>query len=102
RCKMFRILRWLLSLAATAGLLWAAYRVPLGKHTLFGHVRAIFGTQEAKDLAEGTEQEAEKVAERVRNGLHKDGGKDGGAATATSSPNPPPPLAPARERRRKV
>ncbi|HEX9102826.1 MAG TPA: hypothetical protein VF997_11515 [Polyangia bacterium] len=49
---------------------WFAVTVPLGKRTLWGHVHAIFGTQEAKDLAEGTKQEAEKVAQKVKEELH--------------------------------
>jgi hypothetical protein len=67
---MFRLIRFLVSLAMFVGLLWFAINVPLGKHTLWGHLRAIFGTQEAKDLAEGTKTEAHKVAERVREELH--------------------------------
>ncbi len=67
---MFRLIRFLFSLAVTAAFLWFAVSVPLGKRTLWGHLRAIFSTPEAKDLAEGTRQEAEKVAERVRQELH--------------------------------
>jgi len=43
--------------------------VPLGKRTLWGHVHAIFGTQEARDLADGTEEEAKKVAQKVKEEL---------------------------------
>jgi hypothetical protein len=69
---MFRLVRFLISLAMTAAFIWFAVTVPLGRLTLWGHLRAIFGTQEARDLAEGTREEAQKVAERVREELHRD------------------------------
>ncbi len=71
---MFRFFRLLLSLAMLAAFVWFATNVKLGKRTLWGHLAAIFATQEAKDLAEGTKEEAEKVARRVRDELHRDGG----------------------------
>jgi hypothetical protein len=67
---MFRLIRLLLSLAMLAGIVWFAVNVPLGKRTFWGHLRAIFSTPEAKDLAEGTKEEAQKVADKVRQGLH--------------------------------
>jgi hypothetical protein len=69
---MFRLIRFLISLAMTVAFVWFAVTVPLGRLTLWGHLRAIFGTQEARDLAEGTKEEAQKVAERVREELHRD------------------------------
>jgi hypothetical protein len=69
---MFRLVRWLFSLAVLAIVLWFATNVPLGKRTLWGHVRAIVSTQEAKDLAEGTKEEAERMARRVKEELRKD------------------------------
>jgi hypothetical protein len=71
---MFRLVRFLISLALFAAIVWFATTIPLGKRTLWGHLRAIFATQEAKDLAEGTKEEAKKVADRFRAGLAKDGG----------------------------
>jgi hypothetical protein len=67
---MFALIRFLISLAMLAVFVWFAVTVPIGKRTLWGHARAIWGTQEAKDLADGTKEEAEKVAERVRQELH--------------------------------
>jgi hypothetical protein len=66
---MFRLIRFVISLAMLVAFIWFSVNVPLGKRTLWGHVLAIFGTQEAKDLADGTRQEAHKVAERVREEL---------------------------------
>ena len=69
---MFRLIRFFVSLAMTAAFVWFAVTVPLGQLTLWGHLRAIFGTQEARDLAQGTREEAERVADRVREELHRD------------------------------
>jgi hypothetical protein len=66
---MFRLIRFLVSLAMFAAFIWFAVTVPLGKRTLWGHLHAIVGTQEAQDLADGTTEEAKKVAHRVREEL---------------------------------
>src|SRR5438132_14309187 len=68
---MFGLIRFLISLAMLAAFIWFAVSVPLGKRTLWGHTRAIFGSQEAKDLAEGTKEEAEKVARKVKDEMHQ-------------------------------
>ena len=66
---MFRLLRWAFWMFALAVMLWFAATVPLGRRTLVQHVRAIAGTPEAQSLAEGTRDEAAKVADRVRQEL---------------------------------
>ena len=63
------LVRFLISLVMLAAFVWFAVTVPLGKRTLWGHVHAIFATQEAQDLADGTKQEAEKVARKVKEEL---------------------------------
>src|SRR5271154_346388 len=68
---MFRLIRFLFSLLMLAAVVWFAVNVPLGKRTLWGHLHAIFSTPEAKDLADGTKEEAQKVADKVRQGLHQ-------------------------------
>jgi hypothetical protein len=65
------LVRFLFSIVMLLAFVWFAVTVPLGKRTLWGHVHAIFGTQEAKDLAEGTKEEAEKVARKVKAELHQ-------------------------------
>jgi hypothetical protein len=67
---MFRLIRLLISVAMTAAFVWFAVTVPLGKHTLWGHLVAIFSTPQAKDLAEGTREEAHKVVDRIREERH--------------------------------
>jgi hypothetical protein len=60
------IFRLLFTLLVLIAVFWFATTVKLGKHTLYGHLRAIFATQEAKDLAEGAKDEAKKIRERMR------------------------------------
>ncbi len=67
---MFGLIRFATSLVMLAAFVWFAVTVPLGKRTLWGHLHAIFATQEAKDLAEGTKEEAERVARKVKEELH--------------------------------
>jgi len=64
------LVRFIFSLVMLLAFVWFAVTVPLGKRTLWGHVHAIFATQEAKDLAEGTKEEAEKMARKVEAELH--------------------------------
>ncbi len=64
------LFRFAFSLLVLVALIWFATTVSIGKRTLYGHVRAIFATQEAKDLAEGAKDEAKKIAERVRQEGH--------------------------------
>jgi hypothetical protein len=73
---VFRLLRWLFSLALFAVFVWFAVTVPLGKRTLWGHLRAIAATDEAKDLAEGAKEEAKKVADKLREGVAPDKAED--------------------------
>ena len=48
------MLRFLLkaafSMLALAGFLYATFFVPLGRHTLYGHLKRIAGTDEAREL----------------------------------------------------
>jgi hypothetical protein len=64
------LVRFCISLVMFAAFIWFAVTVPLGNHTLWGHLHAIFATQEAKDLADGTKEEAEKVVHKVKDELH--------------------------------
>jgi hypothetical protein len=62
---MFSLVRFLFSLIIFAIVVWFAVSVPLGSRTLWGHLKAIAGTKEAKDFAEGTKEEAKKVADKL-------------------------------------
>ena len=86
------LVRFVFSLLTLLAFIWFAVTVPLGKRTLWGHVHAIFGTQEAKDLAEGTKEEAEKVARKVKAELHQpDMARAETTVTPSESPRPTTP-----------
>jgi hypothetical protein len=59
-------------MSALAVLIWFGATVPLGNRTFFGHLRAITATPEAHDLAAGTEEEARRVADRLRHEWSQD------------------------------
>ncbi len=75
------------SLLTFAALIWFATSVPLGKKTLWRHLQAIFATREAHELAEGTKDEARKVADRLRG--HPDLGVSPGAPAPKAEAGPP-------------
>jgi hypothetical protein len=70
---MFRLIRWAVSLVIFAIVVFFATTVQLGKRTLFGHIWAIIHTPEAKDLAEGTKEQAKRVAEKMKSEMKNDG-----------------------------
>ena len=49
-----------------AGVCWFGTQVPLGSHTLFGHLHAISETKESQDLFDGTKQSAGPLVDHVR------------------------------------
>lgn len=73
---MLRLIKFLFWLASMCALLYFAATVKLGDRTLIGHLRAIASTPEAKDLAEGTRKEAEKVKEKVKQDLQDEPAKE--------------------------
>jgi hypothetical protein len=63
------MIRFLLYLALAAGLTYCGATVKLGKRTLFGHIRAIWATEEVQDLAHGVEEQAGPAVDRVKRGF---------------------------------
>ncbi len=79
------MIRFLLFLAIAAGLVWCGATVPLGKRTFFGHVRAIWHTEEAQDLKEGVKETAGPAVHKLEKGINagvKAMQDDGSAAKA--------------------
>jgi hypothetical protein len=56
-------------LAIAIALAWFATTVQLGKHTLVGHVRAIWHTEEVRDLKDGVKEKAGPAVERLERGV---------------------------------
>jgi hypothetical protein len=52
--------------ALFAGFCWFGTQVPLGSHTLFGHLHAIAGTRESQDLFDGTKESTRPLVDDVR------------------------------------
>jgi hypothetical protein len=98
---MLWLVRWLFTLFLFAVTLWFATTVPLGKRTLWGHLSAIFASKEAHELAEGTREEAAKVAAKLRELGHDAGAGPSSATSAAEHPRSGAPLDPVDERDRR-
>jgi hypothetical protein len=64
------VIRFLLFLVFAGALAYCGATVKLGNRTLFGHVRAIWHTEEAQDLKRGVEETAGPAVHRVERGIH--------------------------------
>jgi len=86
---MFRALIWLVIIGA---FIFFGSTVKLGNRTLFGHVRAIWHTQEAQDLKHGVQEKSgpavHKLEKGVKAGINamKDDGSGGSAAGSGAAP----------------
>lgn len=65
------MIRFLVYLALAVGLAYCGSTVKLGKRTFFGHVKAIWATDEAKELKAGVKEKAGPAADRVKRGIEK-------------------------------
>ena len=63
------MLRLLVILALALGLAYLGSTVKLGKRTFFGHIRAIWHTEQAQDLKNGVEQTARPAVRRLEHGV---------------------------------
>jgi hypothetical protein len=63
------MLRFLVYLVITIAIVYFATTVPLGKHTLVGHVRAIWHTEQVQDLKEGVKEKAGPAVDRLGKGM---------------------------------
>lgn len=59
----------MLTLAIVAGLVWFGATVKLGRRTFFGHVRAIWHSEEAQEMKEGVKETAGPTVKRVEHGI---------------------------------
>jgi phosphoenolpyruvate carboxylase len=64
------MIRFLVYLAIVIALAWFATTVQLGKHTLVGHIRAIWHTEEVRDLKDGVKDKARPAVQRLERGIH--------------------------------
>jgi hypothetical protein len=68
---MFRLIKFLFTLACLAAFIWFGMTVPLGQHTLFQHVARIWNTQEAKDMVKGVKETAGPAVEKAERVVKK-------------------------------
>ena len=79
---MIRGLIWLVIIVA---FIWFGSTVKLGNKTFFGHVRAIWHTEEVQDLKQGVQEKTgpavHKLEKGVKAGIHamEDDGSNGSA-----------------------
>lgn len=74
-----RVIRFLLTLGIVGVLVFIGATVPMGKRTFFGHVRAIWATEEARDMRDGVGDKAAPVVDKVKRGVEagvREAGKD--------------------------
>ncbi|HEY5920607.1 MAG TPA: hypothetical protein VIV11_03005 [Kofleriaceae bacterium] len=81
------MIRLLVFLALAGALAFCGATVKLGNRTFFGHVRAIWHTDEAQDLKSGVKDKAGPAAKRIKKGfeagynaMKDDAGTEGSAA----------------------
>lgn len=61
--------RFLMYLVIAIGIVWFSTQVQLGKHTLVGHVRAIWHTEQVQDLKEGVKEKAGPAVDKLGRGM---------------------------------
>jgi len=85
---VIRLLVWLVLIGA---FVYAGTTVKLGNRTFFGHVRAIWHTEEAQELKDGVKETAGPAADRLKKGIEAgynamtDEGSGAGSGSATGS-----------------
>ena len=65
------MIRLIIFLVLAATLTYCGATVKLGKRTFFGHVRAIWATDEVQDLKEGVKDKAGPTYDKVKRGVKK-------------------------------
>jgi hypothetical protein len=63
---MFRLIRFLFWCAAVAALVYVAVTVPLGKYTLWGHLKRIWHSEETQSLVNGTKDAAKSAIDKAK------------------------------------
>ncbi len=87
------MIKLLIFLALAVGLAYCGANVKLGKRTFFGHVRAIWATEEVQELKDGVKENIGPAAKKVKNELHEltadDDKEKQGSGSGSAMPPPP-------------
>lgn len=78
------MIRLLLFLAIAGALTFCGATVKLGNRTFFGHVRAIWKTDEVQELKHGVQDKAGPAVKRVKKGVEAAMKNDEGSGSAGS------------------
>jgi hypothetical protein len=85
-------MRFLITLIIVGALVFVGATVKLGKRTFFGHVRAIWHTEEVQELKEGVKEKAGPTYDKVKRGVKKgyeEATKPEGSGSASPAPAHP-------------
>jgi hypothetical protein len=72
--------RRFVDIAVTVLAIYAFFRVPIGRHTAFGHLAAIFSTEPAHEAADDVRSAGAELRDRAVDGAQRlaERGRDGG------------------------
>jgi len=85
---LLAVIRSLTILIVLVALIVAGATVKLGKRTFFGHVSAIWKTDEAQDMKEGIKEKAGPAAEKLERGVkagYREATREPGSGSASGS-----------------
>ncbi|MDB4955148.1 MAG: hypothetical protein JWO36_2717 [Myxococcales bacterium] len=91
------MIRFIVTLAVLIALIYLGATVKIGKHTFFGHVRAIWHTEQVQDLKDGVKEKTGPAVDRVKRGIEagynamKDDGGPSAPASGSAAPAPASP-----------
>jgi hypothetical protein len=79
------MIRFLVLCALVLAFIWFGSSVPMGKRTLFGHIKAVWATDEAQEMKRGVEEGTKPVLDKVKRGVeagYREATRDGGGEPA--------------------
>ena len=63
------MIKFIVTLAILAGLAYCGATVPIGKRTFFGHIKAIWHTEEVQELKDGVKEKAGPTVDKLERGV---------------------------------
>ena len=62
---MFKLIRFIIGVVILALAAYVVFFVPVGRHTMWGHLSAIWSTEEAQDMRDGISSKVGEVSKEV-------------------------------------
>jgi hypothetical protein len=92
------MIRFIIFLLIAGALAYCGATVKLGKRTFFGHVQAIWKTEEVQEMKDGIKEKAGPAVDKVKRGVEKgideakkDSSGSGSAGSGSAAPAPATP-----------